>query len=178
METDRLLLTPWSSDYADEFAALCANAAAMTFISRGQPLPREAVDKILDRTDSMWRDYGFGPWAAIEKQSRRWVGRIGLNLLAEWPGLDRWEVGYEIDPEFWGRGLATEAARRAIRFGWEQTPLNRIISVTVPDHRASRRVMEKCGLSFQAEITWRGTNVVWYAIDRPPGLQRGKPQPT
>jgi RimJ/RimL family protein N-acetyltransferase len=41
-----------------------------------------------------------------------------------------------------------------------------IISVTVPDHAASRRVMKKCGLVFQAQIGWRRTQVVWYALDR------------
>jgi len=167
VETERLLLVPWSDDYFDEFAALCGDAEAMHFISRGRPLSRADVEEILRRTRSMWETYGFGPWAAVEKGSGRWVGRIGLNLLGDWPGADKWEVGYELAPEFWGRGLATEGARRTIRFAWEQTVLNRLVSVTVPDHLASRRVMEKCGLTFQEEIDWRGTTVVWYAVDRP-----------
>jgi hypothetical protein len=48
-----------------------------------------------------------------------------------------------------------------------RTPLARIISVTAAGHRASRRVMEKCGLTFQAEVMFRTAQVVWYAIDRP-----------
>jgi len=167
VETGRLLLVPWSDEYFDEFAGLCGDAEAMRFISRGRPLSRDDVGEIVASTRSTWEEYGFGPWAAIEKSSGCWVGRIGLNLLRDWPGPDKWEVGYELVPRFWGRGLATEGARRAIRFAWEETSLNRIVSVTVPDHRASRRVMEKCGLTFQAEVAWRGTRVVWYAIDRP-----------
>jgi RimJ/RimL family protein N-acetyltransferase len=139
----------------------------MQFISGGRPLPGEVVDGILARTRSMWNAHGFGPWAALEKASGRWVGRIGLNLLADWPGPDRWEVGFELVPSFWGRGLATEGARRAVDFAWAETDLARLISVTVPDHAASRRVMEKCGLAFQGECRWKGTPVVWYAADRP-----------
>jgi RimJ/RimL family protein N-acetyltransferase len=150
VETERLLLVPWSDDYLDEFARICGDAEVMRYISRGGPLSREDVGEILGRTRSMWEKDGFAPWAAVEKRTGRWVGRIGLILLADWPGEDKWEVGYELAREFWGRGLATEGARRAIRFGWEQTPLDRIISVTVPDHLASRRVMEECGLSFQS----------------------------
>lgn len=116
----------------------------------------------------MWEEYGFGPFAAVEKQTGRWVGRVGLNPLADWPEDDKWDVGFEFAREFWGRGLATEGARRAVRFGWERTPLDRIISVTRSDHLASRRVMEKCGLTLQAEIPYRGTSVIRYAIDRPP----------
>jgi RimJ/RimL family protein N-acetyltransferase len=56
----------------------------------------------------------------VEKQTSRWVGRIGLNLLADWPGPDKWEVGYELAPEFWGRGLAYqgEIAFRTARVAW------------------------------------------------------------
>ena len=166
-ETERLLLVPWSDECFDGFAALCADPEAMAFISRGEPPPRAVVEDIHRRTLGMWRDYGFGPWAAIEKGSGRWIGRIGLNLLADWPGADKWEVGYELLPAAWGNGFATEGARHTVRFAWERTPLNRIISVTGPDHAASRRVMEKAGLTFQQEVDFRGTTVVWYAIDRP-----------
>jgi hypothetical protein len=65
------------------------------------------------------------------------------------------------------RGLATEGAREAIRFGWARTRLPRIISATAAGHLASRRVMEKCGLVFQGEIAFRTARVAWYAIDRP-----------
>jgi RimJ/RimL family protein N-acetyltransferase len=88
IETDRLRLVPWSDVYADQFADLCADAEAMRFISRGRPLPRATVDEILRRTREMWEQYGFGPWAALEKDSSRWVGRIGLNLLSDWPFAD------------------------------------------------------------------------------------------
>jgi RimJ/RimL family protein N-acetyltransferase len=65
-----------------------------------------------------------------------------------------------------GQGLATEGGRAALRYGFEVVGLERIISVTRADNAASRRVMDKCGLVFQQEITHRGALVVWYAIDR------------
>jgi len=166
-ETERLLLLPWSDDYFDDFARVGQDPEAMRFISHGQPLPQEVIRSITQRTLAMWDQYGYGPWAAHDKQTGRWVGRIGLNLLADWPGPDKWEVGFELAPEYWGRGLATEGAREAIRYGWAKTALTRIISVTDARHRASRRVMEKCGLAFQAEVTFREAEVAWYAIDRP-----------
>jgi RimJ/RimL family protein N-acetyltransferase len=66
----------------------------------------------------------------------------------------------------WGRGLATEGGRAAVRHGFEVVGLERIISVTRADHPASRRVMEKCGLAFQEQVVHQGGLVVWYAIDR------------
>ena len=157
---------PWRDAHLADFTRICADPRVVEFITGGEPLDEEDVREIHRRTIGLWSRYGYGPWAAIEKQSGRWVGRIGLNLLEDWPGPDRWEVGYELDPDFWGRGLATEGALAAIRFGFDVARLDRIISVTVPENRASRRVMEKCGLTYQGEVQWRGTTVVWYAIDR------------
>ncbi len=168
--TERLLLEPWSDSYFEEFARVLQDPEAMRFISGGTPLPLETIRSIAQWSLAMWDEHGYGPWAAIEKETGRWVGRIGLNLLADWPGPDKWEVGYELAPEFWGRGLATEGAREAIRFGWVRTPLPRIISATAAGHLASRRVMEKCGLMFQGEIAFRTARVAWYAIDRPAEL--------
>ena len=167
VETERLLLVPWADAYFDDFARICSQPEVMRFVSRGKPLPRDVIEDIHNRTLSMWDVHGFGPWAAFERQTGLWVGRIGLNLLRDWPRDDKWEVGYELDQPFWGRGYATEGARRTVRYGWDRTDLNRIISVTTPDNLASRRVMEKSGLKFQAEVPFRGTTVVWYAIDRP-----------
>jgi ribosomal-protein-alanine N-acetyltransferase len=166
-ETERLLLLPWAEEYSGDFARVCTDREAMRFISGGRPLTGDDIRSIIQRTLALWDEYGYGPWAAVEKQTGRWVGRIGLNLLTDWPGADTWEIGFELAPEYWGRGLATEGARAAIRFGWAHTPLARIISVTAAGHRASRRVMEKCGLAFQAEVTFRRAQVAWYAIDRP-----------
>jgi RimJ/RimL family protein N-acetyltransferase len=166
-ETERLLLLPWTSEYDATFAELCRDGDAMRFISGGRPLEDDIIELIIGRTRAMWAEYGYGPWAAIEKETGRWVGRIGLNLMPDWPGPDKWEVGFELAPGFWGRGLATEATGEAIRFAWANTPLPRIISATAVGHRASRNVMEKCGLTFQEEINFRGVKVAWYAIDRP-----------
>jgi ribosomal-protein-alanine N-acetyltransferase len=166
-ETARLLLLPWLSEYDQDFARVCADPEVMRFISGGRPLTGAEAGEILQRTKALWDDYGYGPWAAVDKRTGAWIGRIGLNLLADWPGQDKWEVGFELAPEYWGDGLATEGARAAIRFAWDRTPLNRVISATAAGHGASRRVMEKCGLTFQSEFTFRNARVAWYAIDRP-----------
>jgi RimJ/RimL family protein N-acetyltransferase len=157
VETARLTLLPWSEADLGDFMRICADPRVVRFITGGEPLSERDVLELHRRTLGLWSDHGYGPWAATERRSGGWVGRIGLNLLEDWPGPDRWEVGFELDPEFWVRGLATEGACAAIRFGFEVASLERIISVTAPENRASWRVMEKCGLARQGEIEWRGT---------------------
>ena len=85
----------------------------------------------------------LGPFAAIDKATGAWIGQIGLNHLAYWPGPEKVEVGWELHRRWWGRGLATEGGRAALRFGFEERGLRRIISTAAPDNHASRHVMEK-----------------------------------
>jgi ribosomal-protein-alanine N-acetyltransferase len=120
---------------------------------------------VADHFLRQWREYGLGPWAAIDRRTGRWLGEIGLNERPDWPGPHKVEVGWELHPSMWGQGLAAEGGRAALRYGLEVIGLQRIVSVARADNAASRRVMEKCGLVFQEELTFKGAQVVWYAID-------------
>jgi RimJ/RimL family protein N-acetyltransferase len=162
----------WTNEFEDDWVRILADPQVVRFISDGVPYTREEAIENSERSERLWSEHGFGPWAAIELTTGRWVGRIGLNLLDDWPGPDQWEVGWELDPQFWRRGLATEGGREAVRFGFSVARLHRIISVTRADHAASRRVMEQCGLQFQEEMVYRGARCVWYAIDRDAGVLR------
>jgi len=83
----------------------------------------------------------------------------------DWPGLDKFEVDYELDPAFWGQGLATEGTQAALRYGFVNHSLPRIIGATVPENVSSRRVMEKCGLTYQGELRFRNARILRYALD-------------
>ena len=167
VETARLLLRHWQDNDLERLVALYGNPRVARFLSvDGDPWPRERTVGVFEHFRRQWRERGFGPWAAIDKRTGRWLGQIGLNELPSWPGPHKVEVGWELDPPVWGRGLATEGGRAAVRHGFEVVGMERIISVTRADHAASRRVMEKCGLTFQEQVGHKGALVVWYAIDR------------
>jgi RimJ/RimL family protein N-acetyltransferase len=166
IETARLLLRPWQPDDLAELTRLLTDPVVTRYIVVSTPFSSEDVAEVHARTMEQWERNGFGPWAAIEKATGRWVGRIGLDELPHWPGPHKVEVGWELHRAFWGRGLATEGGRAGVRHGFEAVGLERIISATMATNTASRRVMEKCGLHFQGELAMAGTTVAWYAIDR------------
>jgi RimJ/RimL family protein N-acetyltransferase len=68
------------------------------------PMQPEWAVSALDRNLACWKRYGYGPFAAIHKETGRWVGKIGLMVHEDWPGEDKTEVGWQLDPEFWGPG--------------------------------------------------------------------------
>ena len=164
VETARLQLRPWETSELDELARLYADPVVMRYIS-GRPLTREEAAAISAGMVRQWEMYGFGPWSVLDKTSGAWLGQLGLNRLDDWPDVDRVEVGWALHQQCWGRGLATEGARAALQYGFATHRLPRIISVTVPANTASRRVMEKAGLTYQSSRAYRNTDVVWYAID-------------
>ena len=164
VETKHLLLRPWREDDRAELERLFVDPA----VAGGRNFPPVRIAQIAEWSLRQWRVNGFGPWAAIEKASGTWVGRIGLDQLDEWSGHDKIEVGFELHAAWWGRGFATEGARAALGFGFDQHNLARIISVTAAAHAPARRVMEKIGLTYQGTRTWMNPDVpvVWYAMDR------------
>ena len=165
VETERLLLQPVEETDLPELERLFSDPAVVG----GRHFPLERVAAIAQDSARQWRINGFGPWSAIDKATGEWIGRVGLDELDDWPeGDDKIEVGCELRRAFWSRGLATEAARAALRFGFEEHRLRRIISVTAATHIAARRVMEKAGLTYQGTRFWKSPDVavVWYAIDR------------
>jgi RimJ/RimL family protein N-acetyltransferase len=156
VETARLVLRPWQPGDLTEFIRLLTDPVVTRYIVVQTPFSPEDVAELHERTLDQWDRNGFGPWAAIEKATGLWVGRIGLDELPDWPGPHKVEVGWELHREFWGRGLATEGGRAGVRHGFETVGLKRIISATMATNAASRRVMEKCGLRFQASWPWPG----------------------
>jgi ribosomal-protein-alanine N-acetyltransferase len=108
-------------------------------------------------------EHGFGLWAVELRTTHEVLGAAGLNHLADTPEI---EVGYRFLRKLWGNGYATEAARASIEFGLDELHLERIVAVTLPTNRASRHVMEKCGMAYVGVMNVYGHAHVKYAIGR------------
>ena len=163
IETDRLLLRPFAPDDLDDFALLCADPEVMRFIGDGKPQSRERAEIRFNALIKHWNDHGFAPFAVTTKTGSEFAGFCGLQHLDNTPEI---EVGYRLAKRFWGMGLATEAARASLRFGFEELALDRIVAVVQPENIASCRVIEKIGLRYVRDARFYETNVRYYAISR------------
>jgi [ribosomal protein S5]-alanine N-acetyltransferase len=104
---------------------------------------------------------GFGRWACVLKSTGQVIGFCGLKYL---PELDAVDIGYRLLPEFWGQGLATEACRATLAFGFETIKLNEIIGLVMPENKASIRVMEKVGMTPEGLIQYDGDDAIKYSM--------------
>jgi RimJ/RimL family protein N-acetyltransferase len=147
LDTPRLRLRAWTAGDLDAFAAINARAEVVRYLG-GRPLTREQTADQLARIEAHWAEHGFGLWAAEERATGRLAGFAGLAhpyfLPAVMPAV---EVGWRLDPDLWGRGLATEAGAASLRYGFEELGLRRIVSIIDPRNAASRRVAAKLGMA-------------------------------
>lgn len=164
IETPRLLLRDWRYEDIQPLAAIYADPEVERQLV---PMSRDATEEQVAYLLAHWDTEGFGLWAVEQKENGRFIGRIGLLRHPDFPEEpDPVEVGWTLERAFWGQGLATEGAVASLRYGFETLGCGRIISITRPTNAASRRVMEKSGLTYQGATFWRELDHVWYAVDR------------
>lgn len=89
----------------------------------------------------------FYDWAVVEKESGKMIGTCGFTSF-DLPH-DSAEIGYVLNPEFHGKGYATEAATRVLEFGFSELSLHRIEARFMKENTASLRVMEKLGMTLE-----------------------------
>jgi RimJ/RimL family protein N-acetyltransferase len=111
-------------------------------------LDSEESDALVERIERHFDERGFGLMAVEVKESGEFVGFVGLSVPQfEAPFMPAVEIGWRLAAEYWGKGLATEAARETLRFGFEVVGLESVVSFTVPANVRSRRVMERIGMT-------------------------------
>jgi ribosomal-protein-alanine N-acetyltransferase len=147
IRTDRLLLRPWRPADRQPFARLNADPEVMEFFV--SPLTREQSDAFVDRIEAGFAEHGFGVWAVEEVATGGFIGFTGLlHQTFEASFTPAFEIGYRLARHAWGHGYATEAAREAVRFGFEQAGLPEIVSMTAVGNVRSRAVMHKLGMTY------------------------------
>jgi RimJ/RimL family protein N-acetyltransferase len=145
LATERLILRRWRDSDREPFARLNADPEVMRHFLR--PLTREESDAFVDRIETRFGERGYGLWAVERKEDGTFLGFTGLAYQTfEAPFTPCVEIGWRFDRAAWGHGYATEAARTALHFGFDEVGLDEIVSFTSLSNAPSIRVMERIGL--------------------------------
>jgi RimJ/RimL family protein N-acetyltransferase len=162
LETERLLLRAWRESDFEAYARICANPEVMRFLG-GKAYTRLEAWRHMAYIVGHWQLRGFGHWAVEERASGAFVGRIGVQDPEGWPGF---EIGWTIAKECWGRGYATEGARRVLAHVFTDMGREHVISLIHPDNVASLAVARHLGETLEGEATVMGIDVHVYGISR------------
>jgi RimJ/RimL family protein N-acetyltransferase len=163
LQTERLILRSFCEKDVDVMAQLFANPNFMRF-SLGVFTERKQTVAFIEKVIGWDRDGIPSQFAVIPRGEDAIVGYCGFFHHPEVPG--EVEIGYRLHPDYWNRGLITEAARAVRDHGFADLKLPCVISLIHLENIPSRRVAEKNGMKVEKEITFRGFPTLVYAITR------------
>ena len=164
LETERLILRSLRKEDVDVMAQLFANPDFMRF-SLGVFTERKQTIAFIEKVIGC--DHAGIPsqFAVSPRQEDTIIGYCGFFYHPE-DGIEDIEIGYRLHPDYWNRGLITEAARAVRDHGLRDWRLSRVISLIHPENTPSRRVAEKNGMNIEEQITFRGFPTLLYAMTR------------
>lgn len=161
LETERLVFRPFTPEDFDLLLELHSDPEVQRYIGGmfGAPGVRQRLDHyIRDQAER-----GFSKWKAYLRDGT-FVGRAGVSTDEEMGGV---ELGYTFARAAWGQGLASEAARVIVDWMWVNTDVAEIGAFAVIENLASRRVLEKIGMTFERETESHGDLCAFYRLARP-----------
>ena len=163
LRTPRVILRSFREEDVDAMVQLFANPDFMLF-SLGAFTERKKTVEFIEKVMG-WNRAGIpSQFTVVPRGEDVIVGYCGFFQHAEVPG--EIEIGYRLHPDYWNRGLITEAARAVRDHGFADLELPRVISLIHPENIPSRRVAEKNGMDVEKQIMFRGFPTLVYAITR------------
>lgn len=157
LETNRLILRTMLESDLEALHRIFTDPKVMAAFHH-PPFTREQMESWLHRNLHHQKEFGYGLFSVILKETGELVGDCGLEQM-EVDGLQVAELGYDFRSDFWNQGFATEAASAVRDFAFEILHLPRLISLIRIGNLASRRVAEKVGMTLAEEFTRYDT---WY----------------
>jgi [ribosomal protein S5]-alanine N-acetyltransferase len=192
LQTSRVLLREFTPQDADALALVISDAETMRYYPA--PYDRAGVEQWIERNRQRYRDDGVGLWAMLLKPTplksnsgdvkvpdltdsdsaastragapapHELIGDCGI-ILQQIDGERLYEIGYHLRRDFWGQGLATEAAIACRDWAFARLKTERLISLIRPENLPSRRVAERVGMTLCKEVNWRGLPHCVYSIE-------------
>lgn len=151
IETERIILRPFR--YEDSDAMLkywIADERVQSMYAEPVYTTKEAVKELLEKYISSYEKRDYYRWAIILKENNECIGQIAFFLVDSKNHFA--EIEYCIGSAFQCRGLATEAAKAVIHFGFHKMKLHKIQICHKSTNIPSRRVIEKCGFHFEGTL--------------------------
>lgn len=165
--TERLLLRGFLPGDWVALARFYADDTVMRHMLPGRGLPKQDAEirakSNIHNFNQSWEQNGYGVWAVQDREAGRLLGQCGLRWV---PEAEAVELLYLLNKTHWGRGLASEAARAAVGFGFSATALDSLFAVTSPANAASQNVLRKLGFAAEGEKPLWEKTVSWFRLPR------------
>ena len=159
LTTSRLYLRPLAATDFEPYATMMADPEVTRYLGEGRPLDRADAWRQLAIFIGHWELRGFGMWAVEDRDTGRFLGRIGCYEPEGWPGF---EIGYALARDAWGQGYAREGAAAALTFAQQVLGRKDVISIIRPANTASIAVAASLGARRSRRIDFFGAESAVY----------------
>lgn len=147
LETERLVLRKIRYDDIDDIHAYASNPEVSKYVFWSAHETIAATEDYVKTILALYEEGKIAPWGIQYKENRKLIGTV--DFVSWQPQHKTAEIGYALSMDYWGRGIATEAAKELIRFGMNEMDLVRIQAKSLVANVGSERVMEKAGMKFE-----------------------------
>jgi RimJ/RimL family protein N-acetyltransferase len=181
VETERLILRRWRPGDLDAYLAIWADPAVRAQLWPGEPPDAGHLANRFQHQLDHWRQHGFGLWHAIDRATGEpagWIGAWYPDFIPELVG--EIEIGWTLRSPFWGRGLATEGARAAVKTAATHLDPPRLISIISPANERSIAVSSRLGMERATTVRHPELDVALdvYELSNPSSSRGASPQST
>lgn len=151
LETERLILREFVQEDWREVLAYQSDPRYLEYYAWTDRTPEEVQEFVQQQIDNQFQEPRTKFQLAVTlNTSGRLIGNCGIRKDA--PESHKADIGYELSPNYWGQGYATETARAMVEFGFTKLKVHRIWAHCVADNTRSRRVLEKLGMRLEGRL--------------------------
>lgn len=147
LETERLILRKIRYDDIDDIHTYASNPEVSKYVFWSAHETRAATEEYVKMVLALYEQGEIAPWGIHFKEDNKLIGTV--DFVSWQPQHKTAEIGYALSVDYWGRGIATEAAKELIRFGMKEMDLVRVQAKSLVANIGSERVMEKAGMKFE-----------------------------
>ncbi len=163
IETERLIFRPFTEEDLPTLVEQRSDPDVNRYLGGPARQNAEALATRLKFYMDCYDKFGFGSCAMLWRETGEMIGTAGIQPLEDTGEI---EVGYSIIKPYWGLGIGTEAAKGWMEYGFNTAGLERIVAVAVEENTASRRIMEKLGMTYEKTEVHYGEPCAFYAISK------------
>lgn len=173
LQTARMRLEPCCEAHFEGLHAMNRLPEVMRFIGGGGPETPEGTRAMIERVQARWADWGYSWWSFLAQDTGQVLGAGAIQHLRPEAGpvtdfdalrSQPLEIGWRLHPDFWGKGLASEAAQAMAAFAFDTLAAQELLAVRHPDNTDSQRVMERLGMRYRGLERWYGEPLATHAM--------------
>ena len=163
LETERLVLRPRSEADLDALYRISNDPLVRRYLWDDEPVSRAQIEGIFAQSVREFAEKGLGLFGIHLRDEEKLLGLCGFRSLENTAEI---ELAYELSPEWWGRGLTTEASRACLHYAFEEVGLELVVAGVEPQNAASIKVIEKLGMRYAGEFVPDQPGTPYFALSR------------